>query len=210
MSQPRPDPVQPADDDARALARDLLTNARHAALAYTDPATGTPGISRIAFGLAPDGCPLTLVSSLEQQAAQAPEVERQLSAYARQLQQLQSQYDLISARKAEADTALRLEEENHAEHFSLLERAIAPAYATGGGGRKIALAGAVSSVILGIALAFLMDLLNPVLRSARQMERELDIRPVITLPVLNLHPAASDPWITRMWHRLRRYQLRSS
>lgn len=149
-------------------------------------------------------------AALEQQAAQAPEVERQLSAYARQLQQLQSQYDLISARKAEADTALRLEEENHAEHFSLLERAIAPAYATGGGGRKIALAGAVSSVILGIALAFLMDLLNPVLRSARQMERELDIRPVITLPELNLHPAASDPWITRMWHRLRRYQLRSS
>ncbi|PTX50994.1 hypothetical protein IQ03_01709 [Gemmobacter caeni] len=73
MSQPRPDPVQPADDDARALARDLLANARHAALAYTDLVTGTPGISRIAFGLAPDGCPLTLVSSL---AAHRPALEQ--------------------------------------------------------------------------------------------------------------------------------------
>lgn len=59
----RPDPVAPADDEARALARALLA-ADHAALAVTDPADGTPGISRIAFGLGPDGMPLTLVSSL--------------------------------------------------------------------------------------------------------------------------------------------------
>jgi hypothetical protein len=42
------------------------------------------------------------------------------------------------------------------------------------------------------------------------MERELDIRPVITLPVLNLHPATSEPWVTRLWHRLRGRQLRRS
>lgn len=64
MPDKRPDPVQPADDDARALAQGLLQAARHAALAYTDPATGTPGISRIAFGLGPDGMPVTLVSAL--------------------------------------------------------------------------------------------------------------------------------------------------
>lgn len=66
MTEKRPDPVHPADDAARALARNLLRDSRHAALAFTDPATGTPGISRIAFGLAPDGCPLTLVSTLSQ------------------------------------------------------------------------------------------------------------------------------------------------
>ncbi len=64
MPDKRPDPVQPADAEARALAQGLLQNARHAALAYTDPATGTPGISRIAFGLGPDGMPVTLVSAL--------------------------------------------------------------------------------------------------------------------------------------------------
>ena len=67
MSDPqpaRPDPVQPADAEARALAFALLTGANHAALAVTDPETGTPGISRIAFGLDPQGCPLTLVSAL--------------------------------------------------------------------------------------------------------------------------------------------------
>lgn len=60
----RPDPVAPADAEARALALSLLSQADHAALAVTDPVDGTPSISRIAFGLAPDGLPLTLVSAL--------------------------------------------------------------------------------------------------------------------------------------------------
>ena len=63
MPQPA-DPLLAADDDARVLARALLAKARHASLAVTDAATGTPGISLIAFGLAPDGVPLTLVSGL--------------------------------------------------------------------------------------------------------------------------------------------------
>ncbi len=63
MSNPaRPDPVQPADDAARAMARALLA-VPHAALAYLD-ATGAPAISRIAFGLCPNGQPMTLISAL--------------------------------------------------------------------------------------------------------------------------------------------------
>lgn len=60
----RPDPVAAADADARALARRLLAEATHAALAVTDPLDGTPSISRIAFGLDQEGVPVTLVSAL--------------------------------------------------------------------------------------------------------------------------------------------------
>lgn len=60
----RPDPMQPLNDEARALARSLLAQARHGALAWTDPVTGTPGISRIALGSDIAGCPMTLVSGL--------------------------------------------------------------------------------------------------------------------------------------------------
>ena len=65
----RPDPTLPATDEARTLARSLMLGARHAALAVTDAQTGTPGISRIAWGIAPDGGPVTLVSSLAAHAA---------------------------------------------------------------------------------------------------------------------------------------------
>jgi heme iron utilization protein len=61
--QARPDPVAVADDAARRFAAKLLA-ADHAALAFTDPQTGTPGISRIAFGLGPEGQMLTLISNL--------------------------------------------------------------------------------------------------------------------------------------------------
>jgi heme iron utilization protein len=58
------DVVAAADDEARALAQAMLAAARFGALAWTDPETGTPGISRIGFGLDAAGVPLTLISAL--------------------------------------------------------------------------------------------------------------------------------------------------
>jgi putative heme iron utilization protein len=60
----RRDPLLPADAAARAQARALLSEAGFGALAFTDPETGTPGISRIAVGLDAAGGPVTLISSL--------------------------------------------------------------------------------------------------------------------------------------------------
>jgi putative heme iron utilization protein len=59
----RPDPVQPANEDAHVLVRQLMS-LNHAALAWEDPDTGAPGISRIAFARDPGEGMLTLVSGL--------------------------------------------------------------------------------------------------------------------------------------------------
>ena len=63
MPPDAPDPVRPTDDEARALARRLMEEARHGALGVLDPATGAPHVTRVAVGLA-DGAPLTLISAL--------------------------------------------------------------------------------------------------------------------------------------------------
>ncbi len=63
------DPIRPTDADARALARNLLTAATYAALAVTDPNTGTPSVSRIALATAPDGVSVTLISDLASHTA---------------------------------------------------------------------------------------------------------------------------------------------
>ncbi|MDQ2067320.1 pyridoxamine 5'-phosphate oxidase family protein [Xinfangfangia sp. CPCC 101601] len=57
------DPVMNADEGARAEARGLLETG-HAALAWTDPDNGTPGISRITFAIDPVEGPLCLISEL--------------------------------------------------------------------------------------------------------------------------------------------------
>lgn len=53
-------PIRPTDDDARALARDLMNAARIAALGVVHPETGLPHVTRIA--IAPG--PVTLISDL--------------------------------------------------------------------------------------------------------------------------------------------------
>lgn len=58
-----PDTIRPTDDAARQIARDVLADARSAALAAIRP-DGAPLATRIAFGLGPDGAPVTLVSDL--------------------------------------------------------------------------------------------------------------------------------------------------
>lgn len=59
------DPIRPTDEEAREIAASLLNETRHAALAtLTDE--GHPMVTRVAFGRAETGTPLTLISSLSQ------------------------------------------------------------------------------------------------------------------------------------------------
>lgn len=127
-------------------------------------------------------------AEIEAALAQTPEVDRVLSGYDRRLAQLQGQHDVVTRRMAEAETSQRLAEARQSERFTLLERATVPQFATGGGGRKLVLAGAVVSLLAGVTLAFVLDLLNPVVRTAAQMQRQLDLRPVVSIPDLGSQP----------------------
>ena len=60
----KPSPIRETDDEARAIAAGLMRDARFAALGVIHPDTGAPHVTRIGFGLSPDGRPLTLVSDL--------------------------------------------------------------------------------------------------------------------------------------------------
>ncbi len=129
-------------------------------------------------------------AAIEAAMAQTPEVERTLRGFERDLQQLQDQYDVISRRLAEAETDVRLAAQEQDEQFTLLERAITPEFATGRGARRLAAAGAVASLLFAVGLAFLLDLLKPVVRTEAQMMRELDLRPVVSIPEVHLDRAA--------------------
>ncbi|MEM9550362.1 MAG: pyridoxamine 5'-phosphate oxidase family protein [Pseudomonadota bacterium] len=55
-------PIRPTDDEARALARQLMKDARFAAIGVLSD--GAPMVTRVAFGLDENGAPITLVSDL--------------------------------------------------------------------------------------------------------------------------------------------------
>ena len=62
MAIPKKNPINPTDDQSRALAAELLIQARHGALAVLD-ADGHPSVTRVAT-LWHDGAALILVSDL--------------------------------------------------------------------------------------------------------------------------------------------------
>ncbi len=119
-----------------------------------------------------------------------PEVERVLIGYERQTDQLRAAYDQATQRLAEAETAARLEDRQQGERFLMLERAVRPEYPITGGRKRLVMMGAVASVMAGMAVAFLLDLLHPVLRTTSQVERQLGLRPVVAIPEIpGLRPA---------------------
>ena len=59
-------PILETTRDARRLARRLLSDARFGSLGVIDPETGSPFVTRVSAGSAPDGRPVLLVSELSQ------------------------------------------------------------------------------------------------------------------------------------------------
>lgn len=117
--------------------------------------------------------------------ASAPEVERQLNALQRSLGQLQDELRVITTRRADAAMNRQLESQNQGERFEVLETAVVPQYPVSSGRRKVAAAGAIGSLVLAIGLALGLEFMNAGIRTAHQMEKELDIRPVVVIPNLD-------------------------
>ncbi len=59
-------PILETTRNARRLARSLLAGARFGSLGVIDPETGSPFVTRVSTGSAPDGRPVLLVSELSQ------------------------------------------------------------------------------------------------------------------------------------------------
>lgn len=108
--------------------------------------------------------------------------EAQMEAYERRLLQLREQQAEMSGRRAAAETAQRLDAEQQAEQFILLESAREPDYPLSSGRKKTMVFGLAGSMVLALILALIAEMLKPVLRSAGQMERTTGLKPVMTIP----------------------------
>ena len=125
------------------------------------------------------------ISDINETLLQAPEVERELSALERDLDRLKDQYSVITRRKADAEMGQMLEDRQQTDRFEVLETALVPEVSASSGRKKIAIAGAVASMLAGVVIAFVAELLNPAIRSAAQMERALGLQPVVSIPVVS-------------------------
>lgn len=109
------------------------------------------------------------------------ELELELSSMHRRMAQFQTQLTSAVERRREAEIGARLEGDDQSERFLLLESALPPDYPVSRSRKLIVVAAGVAGVMLGLGLAYLAEWLNPVLRTAAMFEREVQLRPVISL-----------------------------
>lgn len=125
---------------------------------------------------------LTRRSEIDQGRARAPQVARELEAMTRQQRRMQDRYAEVSRQLAQVETQQLLMQNDQAERFILLERAVAPEYPALSNRKKSAVMGVGGSIALALIVAFVLELLNPVLRNTRQFAQVTGTRPVISLP----------------------------
>ncbi|CUH64614.1 polysaccharide chain length determinant protein, PEP-CTERM locus subfamily [Thalassovita gelatinovora] len=124
------------------------------------------------------------IAEIEKALSDAPEVERLYNVMDRELAQLQSRYEATTQRRTEAAMAQQLERQDQVERFEVLETALVPEFAVSSGKTKLVMAGAIASMMAGIGIAVMFELLSPVLRTSEHVQRELSVRPVVIIPTL--------------------------
>ncbi|MEM6498811.1 MAG: hypothetical protein AAF709_19090, partial [Pseudomonadota bacterium] len=124
------------------------------------------------------------MNALEISIQETPNIELRLSAMERKREELSQQLVVIARKRADAETGEKLEINRQAERFEVIENAIVPDFPVSPNRRKILLMGSVASIVLATALAFFIELMNPAIRSAQQLERKLDLRPVVSIPYI--------------------------
>ncbi len=126
-----------------------------------------------------------------------PEVERTLAEFERRMTQLRGQLDVISTRRSEAEVGFTLENAARGERFITLEEARVPEYPVSMSRKKRVIMGVMASGVLGLILAFLMELRRPVIRTARQMQRETGLMPVVSIP--ETRPPRKRKGLAKLW-----------
>lgn len=140
-------------------------------------------------------------SALSASMQATPDVERELARYDRRLEQLQQQLDMVSARRNEAEVGVSLETNARSERMITIEEAQIPDYPVTMSRRRRAILGGIAAGMAAFFLAFLMEVRNPVMRTARQMERETGLRAVVSIPP----PPSSKKsrGLSRLWQHRR-------
>ena len=116
--------------------------------------------------------------------AETPQIEIALIGLQRRPANISVQYQDAVRKEAAAADGEELEINSQAERFRVLEPAQVPEAPDWPPRKLIAIGGAGGSVALGALLMLGAELRNQSVRTAGQIERRLDLRPLVTIPMV--------------------------
>ena len=122
--------------------------------------------------------------TLERTIADTPRVEAALNAFQRRHDDLRTRYKVAVAKQAEAETGEKLEIDQKAERFEVIEQARVPSAPVAPKRALIAIAGSIGALALGVGLALLLEILSSAIRTGAELERAVRLRPIATVPYI--------------------------
>lgn len=123
-------------------------------------------------------------ADLRASLAKTPQVEMALNAFERRYANLQARYDNAVQKLTEAEIGQRLEVNRQAERFEVIEQAQVPTAPVAPNRLLIAGGGVVASLGLALALALALELINPAIRTSADLQRRLQLYPVVAVPYI--------------------------
>ena len=136
-------------------------------------------------------------AELAESLQRTPAIEIQLNALQRRLTEKQEMHAVITRKRTEAETGERLELNQQAERFEVVENAIVPQWPIAPNRKKIVVMGSGMVFALAFGLALAIDKMRPRVRSSAQLERQLGLRPVVSLPVVLTRQERRRLWALR-------------
>lgn len=124
------------------------------------------------------------IEALRESMERTPQVEITLGAMEREIDSLRAQYSQAVAKRAEAETGERLEVNRRAERFEVIEPAQVPSSPDSPNRPLIAAAGFGVGGLIGVMLMVAIEFLNRRVRSARDLEAAIGIRPLASIPTI--------------------------
>lgn len=124
------------------------------------------------------------ISEIMAAISQTPWVQQQHNKLQRQLDKLEEQYQAITVASAAAEMNHMLEANRQSDSFAVLEKALPPDWPIAPSRKRILALGVLLSTMVALSLVFLIEMRSPVIRTRRQLERQLQLRVVAAIPVL--------------------------
>lgn len=136
----------------------------------------------------------TIMAEYQRRVEAAPTRESELSELTRDYDTLQGMYRALLGKKEDSKVAANLERRQIGEQFKILDPARLPEKPYSPDRVRINLIGAISALVIGVALTALLEYENKTMRT------EEDVRAALNLAVLATIPMISRKRLTRRWY----------